>query len=126
LFFRFSTHHIRFHPSKGTAMFALHDTTEITTAIDWAEARCADVRVVADAGAESMTDLFFSDEIPAIRAAKAICGSCPLAAPCLAGAAQRREPWGVWGGELFKDGKVLAVKRPRGRPPKDPARWMTA
>ncbi len=107
-------------------MFALHDTTEITTAIDWAEARCADVRVIPHAGAASMTELFFSDEIPAIRAAKAICSGCPLAAPCLAGAAQRREPWGVWGGELFKDGKILAVKRPRGRPPKDPARRMTA
>jgi len=32
----------------------------------------------------------------------------------------------VWGGQLFKDGKVLAVKRPRGRPPKDPARRLTA
>jgi len=107
-------------------MFALQDTTEITTAIDWAEARCADDRVIADAGMASMTDLFFSDEIPAIRAAKAICATCPLAEPCLAGAVTRREPWGVWGGELFKDGKVLAIKRPRGRPPKDPARWMTA
>jgi len=107
-------------------MFALQDTTEITTAVDWAEARCADDRVVADAGVASMTELFFSDEIPAIRAAKAICATCPLAASCLAGAVTRREPWGVWGGELFKDGKVLAIKRPRGRPPKDPARWMTA
>ena len=107
-------------------MFALQDRTEITTAVDWALARCADARVVAEAGAASMTDLFFSDEIPAIRAAKAICSTCPVAEACLAGAVHRREPWGVWGGELFKDGKVLAVKRPRGRPPKDPARRMTA
>jgi WhiB family redox-sensing transcriptional regulator len=107
-------------------MFALQDRTEITIRIDWAQARCADDRVVADAGVDSMTDLFFSDEIPAIRAAKAICATCPLAEPCLAGAVERREPWGVWGGQLFKDGKVLAVKRPRGRPPKDPARRMTA
>ena len=107
-------------------MFALQDHTEITIAVDWALARCADTSLAAAAGAASMTDLFFSDEIPAIRAAKAICAECPLVAPCLAGAVQRREPWGVWGGQLFKDGKVLAVKRPRGRPPKDPARWMTA
>ncbi len=108
-------------------MFALQDRTEITTAaVDWGLARCTDSRVTAEAGVTSMTDLFFSDEIPAIRAAKVICAACPVAGSCLAGAVERREPWGVWGGELFKDGKVLAVKRPRGRPPKDPARWMTA
>ncbi len=107
-------------------MFALQDHTEITARVDWTLARCADDQVVAGADVVSMTDLFFSDEIPAIRAAKAICATCPLADPCLDGAVQRREPWGVWGGQLFKDGKILAVKRPRGRPPKDPARWMTA
>jgi len=108
-------------------MFALSDRTEITTAaIDWSRARCGDDRVFAGAGVALMTDLFFSDEIPAIRAAKAICSTCPVATPCLAGAVARREPWGVWGGELFKDGKVLPIKRPRGRPPKDPARWKTA
>ncbi len=108
-------------------MFALQDHTETTTAaVDWALARCADHKLAAPVGGTSMTDLFFSDEIPAIRAAKAICATCPLAVACLAGAVERREPWGVWGGQLFKDGKVLAVKRPRGRPPKDPARWMTA
>ncbi len=107
-------------------MFALQDHDEISTSIDWTLARCANGRAATDAGAASMTDLFFSDEIPAIRAAKAICATCPVAEPCLAGAIQRREPWGVWGGQLFKDGKVLAVKRPRGRPPKDPARRMTA
>ncbi len=102
-------------------MFALQDQIT-TTAIDWTLARCADTGV----GVQATTELFFSDEIPAIRAAKEICASCPLADPCLAGAIERREPWGVWGGQLFKDGKVLAVKRPRGRPPKDPAQWMTA
>lgn len=104
-------------------MFALQDYNEITTtAVDWALAACADT----GAGAAAMTGLFFSGEIPAIRAAKAVCATCPLVAPCLAGAVERREPWGVWGGQLFKDGKVLAVKRPRGRPPKDPAGRMTA
>lgn len=107
-------------------MFALQDHNEITIAVNWALARCADHRLAREHGVESMTDLFFSDEIPAIRAAKAICATCPVAEACLAGAVDRREPWGVWGGQLFKDGKILAVKRPRGRPPKDPARWMTA
>ena len=37
---------------------------------------------------------------------------------CLDGALTRREPWGVWGGELFVHGKVVAQKRKRGRPPK--------
>lgn len=103
-------------------MFALSDRTEITTTIDWAQARCAG----PPGGGETLTGLFFSDEIQDIRAAKAICVLCPLAAACLDRAVERREPWGVWGGELFKDGKVLAVKRPRGRPPKDQAQWMTA
>ncbi|CAM5326708.1 WhiB family transcriptional regulator [Streptomyces tanashiensis] len=33
---------------------------------------------------------------------------------------ERREPWGVWGGELFVQGVVVARKRPRGRPRKNP------
>jgi WhiB family redox-sensing transcriptional regulator len=37
---------------------------------------------------------------------------------CLGAALERREPWGVWGGELFVNGKVVAQKRKRGRPPK--------
>ena len=37
---------------------------------------------------------------------------------CLDSALARREPWGVWGGELFVHGKVVAQKRKRGRPPK--------
>jgi WhiB family redox-sensing transcriptional regulator len=41
--------------------------------------------------------------------------------PCLQGALERREPWGVWGGELFANGAVLAHKRRRGRPRKDEA-----
>mgnify|MGYP003341417293 CR=1 FL=1 len=39
---------------------------------------------------------------------------------------RRREPWGVWGGELFANGKVLAQKRNRGRPPKvAPAQFLS-
>jgi len=37
---------------------------------------------------------------------------------CLAGALQRAEPAGVWGGELLLRGVVIADKRPRGRPRK--------
>ena len=84
-----------------------------STVVDWDAASCRD-------GTASMTDLFFSDEIPDILAAKRICAACPVAAPCLDGAIERREPWGVWGGELFANGRILAQKRKRGRPPKNP------
>jgi WhiB family redox-sensing transcriptional regulator len=66
----------------------------------------------------SMTELFFSEQIDDIAAAKAFCQECPVRAECLAGAQSRREPWGVWGGELFVNGKIVAQKRKRGRPPK--------
>jgi hypothetical protein len=32
---------------------------------------------------------------------------------------ERREPFGVWGGELFAHGHLVAQKRRRGRPPKN-------
>ena len=63
-------------------------------------------------------DLFFSEDIGEIAAAKRVCAGCPVLAPCLEGALERREPWGVWGGQLFMGGKMLTVKRRRGRPPK--------
>jgi hypothetical protein len=82
--------------------------------VDWSAAACR-------GGDVAPTELFFSDDIPDIIEAKRICASCPLAARCLEGAVERREPWGVWGGELFVNGRILAQKRKRGRPPKNPA-----
>ncbi|MEM1332771.1 MAG: WhiB family transcriptional regulator [Actinomycetota bacterium] len=76
-------------------------------------ARCAD-------GNGTLTALFFSDHVADIARAKAMCGLCPLQAECLAGALEREEPWGVWGGELISGGRVIANKRPCGRPPKHP------
>jgi WhiB family redox-sensing transcriptional regulator len=35
---------------------------------------------------------------------------------CLAGAVERYEPYGVWGGEIFTRGAIITEKRPRGRP----------
>ncbi|MCC7078720.1 MAG: WhiB family transcriptional regulator [Acidimicrobiia bacterium] len=69
-------------------------------------------------GRGGLVELFFSDEIPEIRRAKEICRMCPVQVACLDVALARREPCGVWGGQLFVSGKVLPVKRPRGRPPK--------
>ncbi|GAB3687863.1 WhiB family transcriptional regulator [Angustibacter aerolatus] len=63
-------------------------------------------------------ELWFA-ELPAdVELAKALCSDCPVRAACLAGALERREPWGVWGGQLLVQGAVVARKRPRGRPRK--------
>src|SRR5258707_7842951 len=69
-------------------------------------------------GSGSVTELFFSEQLGGIAAAKAFCAGCPVKDDCLDSALTRREPWGVWGGELFVHGKVVAQKRKRGRPPK--------
>lgn len=66
-------------------------------------------------------EVFFAETPADVEFAKAICVDCPVKAACLAGALERREPWGVWGGELFVQGVVVARKRPRGRPRKDAA-----
>lgn len=54
-----------------------------------------------------------------LELAKAACRRCPLRQPCLAGAIERAEACGVWGGEIFERGTIIARKRPRGRPGKD-------
>ena len=77
------------------------------------QARCAD-------GNGTLTHLFFADDALSTARAKAICGKCKLAESCLEGALARAEPWGVWGGELVENGRVVLNKRPRGRPPKHP------
>ena len=63
-------------------------------------------------------ELFFAESPTDVELAKALCVDCPVRAECLAGALDRREPWGVWGGELFLQGVVIPRKRPRGRPRK--------
>lgn len=63
-------------------------------------------------------DLFFAESPADVEAAKAICTQCPFRVSCLAQALERQEPWGVWGGEVFVDGAVVARKRGRGRPSK--------
>ncbi|MFB6842581.1 WhiB family transcriptional regulator [Streptomyces sp. NPDC056361] len=65
-------------------------------------------------------EVFFAESPADVEYAKSLCQTCPLVAACLAGAKERREPWGVWGGELFVQGVVVARKRPRGRPRKNP------
>ncbi|BFP52346.1 WhiB family transcriptional regulator [Streptomyces sp. CS149] len=65
-------------------------------------------------------EVFFAESPADVEYAKSLCRTCPLVEACLAGAKDRREPWGVWGGELFVQGVVVARKRPRGRPRKNP------
>jgi WhiB family transcriptional regulator, redox-sensing transcriptional regulator len=61
-------------------------------------------------------ELFFAESPQDVEQAKAMCRGCPARLACLAGALQRREPWGVWGGELLISGSIVPRKRPRGRP----------
>lgn len=65
-------------------------------------------------------ELWFAERPDEVEFAKSLCQDCPLRQACLDGALERREPWGVWGGELFERGVVIPRKRPRGRPRKNP------
>ncbi len=64
-------------------------------------------------------DLFFAEAPHDVEDAKALCQYCPIQRSCLAGAIERCEPWGVWGGELFDRGAIVPRKRSRGRPRKN-------
>ena len=64
-------------------------------------------------------ELFFAESPQDVEQAKAMCRGCRARLACLAGALERGEPWGVWGGELLMSGAIVPRKRPRGRPRKD-------
>ena len=64
-------------------------------------------------------DLWFADAPADLQLAKALCADCPARLACLAGAAARQEPTGVWGGQIFDHGRIVTHKRSRGRPRKD-------
>lgn len=70
---------------------------------------------------EEDPDLWFSNVPAELNLAKAYCRGCPNRQSCLAGAIERAEPAGVWGGEIFERGQIIEFKRPRGRPRKNPA-----
>jgi WhiB family transcriptional regulator, redox-sensing transcriptional regulator len=87
-------------------------------ALDFAEAERAGLELpcrVED------PELWFSESPAELELAKSFCLDCPVRAACLTGALDRREPWGVWGGEIFERGAVIPRKRPRGRPRKEVA-----
>ena len=64
-------------------------------------------------------ELFFAESPDDVEFAKSLCLGCAARLTCLAGAIERREPWGVWGGEVFLRGEIVPFKRPRGRPRKN-------
>jgi WhiB family redox-sensing transcriptional regulator len=94
-------------------MYAIEDGGDEQREAWRLEARCAD-------GTGQLTALFFSEALDDIARAKAFCAGCAVRDDCLQAAVARREPWGVWGGELLVNGRVIANKRRRGRPPKHP------
>ena len=61
------------------------------------------------------TSLFYSEAPRAIAQAKSICAECPIRELCLEDALENREPCGVWGGELIRNGHVLTNRKPRHR-----------
>ncbi len=61
-------------------------------------------------------DLFFAEAPAALDRARELCAACPVLDLCLTGALERHEPHGVWGGQIFVSGQVVAAKRGRGRP----------
>jgi len=64
--------------------------------------------------------LFFSDELDDIISAKRLCQGCPVQTDCLSEAVARGERYGIWGGQLFEEGRIVLSKRRKGRPPRVP------
>lgn len=64
-------------------------------------------------------ELWFAETPDEVERAKRLCEDCPFRVRCLDEAVARREPWGVWGGQLLLQGVVVPRKRPRGRPRKE-------
>ena len=59
----------------------------------------------------TLTHLFFSDDVAHQARAKAMCAKCPVNVECLDAAITRRELWGIWGGELIENGRIVIGKR---------------
>jgi WhiB family redox-sensing transcriptional regulator len=64
----------------------------------------------------STPDLWFAETPHELDQAKQLCAGCPIRASCLAGALHRREPWGVWGGEILHRGTIVTHQPTRRRP----------
>ena len=64
-------------------------------------------------------ELFFAEQPSHLARARLLCQACPLREGCLAGALERGEEYGVWGGQILLRGEVVPFKRGRGRPRKE-------
>ena len=78
----------------------------------------SDVRYPCARGNER---LWFSEDDEERLTAQILCRGCPIRVECRDGAVERREPWGIWGGELFIGGQPLADVTRRHRTPRDRA-----
>ncbi|MGO1972272.1 MAG: WhiB family transcriptional regulator [Propionibacteriaceae bacterium] len=63
-------------------------------------------------------EIFFPETSELLSLAKLACARCPIKVQCRAGAIERGEQYGVWGGQLILDGELVDTKRGRGRPRK--------
>jgi len=94
----------------------------VTTPMQWRDAAVGGQDTTGlslDLPCTEEPELFFAESPQDVEQAKAMCRGCRARLACLAGALERREPWGVWGGELLMSGAIVPRKRPRGRPRKD-------
>jgi WhiB family redox-sensing transcriptional regulator len=108
-------------PSGFEAVLVGRNVEQDTFAAGVATLFMAGVPAGLDLACTDDPELFFAEAPEDVEAAKALCRGCRARAACLEGALERREPWGVWGGELILRGVVVPRKRPRGRPRKDSA-----
>lgn len=67
---------------------------------------------MADAACRGMNpDLFFPERGNRTQAAEQACADCPVADQCLDYALERREGFGIWGGQAEQDRRLLRRQR---------------
>ena len=97
-----------------------HPGTDVTIGLAVAQTLSEPAVWELDAACRDLsTEVFFSDDVDDIGAAKRICLACPVRTRCLDAAVERGEQFGIWGGHLFVSGRIVLHKRRRGRPPKE-------
>ena len=92
--------------ADSESMIGIRDVTTLQGEVGAVELPCHN----------SDPEIFFAEDMATIQLAKSACGACPMKAACLEGAISRGEPCGVWGGQLFDNGRVVSQKRTVGRP----------
>jgi WhiB family transcriptional regulator, redox-sensing transcriptional regulator len=98
------------YPASNGSCSTLTDVQKVDEGLRAATLACLEVD----------PDLFFSEDPADLEVAKSLCAGCPAQRACLASALARHEATGVWGGEIFEHGRVIARKRRRGRPRRTP------